>query len=392
MRGAIVLHVVGTLVGMFAPALLAPVAVAAWYREWWDAMGFVVASILTGALGLGMRRLGGGGLRADDRFRRIEGLAVVAGLWLLVAHLAAIPYLWAGVGFVDAFFESMSGLTTTGATVFTDFGAFGRSIFFWRALTHWIGGIGVIALFVAVLPRLAIGGRELFFAEAAGPTDDKLMPQLRETAIALWKVYLALTAAQVAALVMAGMTLYDAVCHAMATLAAGGLSPHPMSVAGYDSPTIDWIITVFMFAAGANFALQYRAVRGSRVSLVQDEEFRVYASIVVVASLLLAGILTRDGMTPGDAVRHGVFQAVSIVTTTGFARYRLQPLEQSGQDGAAAVDVRRRLCRLGRWRTEGRAPSADGESDLPRTEADAAPARRAAREAGWPCRTGRDPA
>src|ERR671915_464760 len=181
MRFAIVVHLTGTLVRLFSPAFIAPALVSAFYREWRDVIVFLVA--------------------------------IVAATWMLVAHVAALPYMAAGLGYFDAFFESMSGLTTTGATVFTDFGAFGRGIFFWRALTHWLGGLGVIALFIAVLPRLRIGGRELFFAEAAGPTDDKLTPQLRNTAIALWRVYVALTLLEVVALGLAGMPLFDAICN-----------------------------------------------------------------------------------------------------------------------------------------------------------------------------------
>jgi trk system potassium uptake protein len=276
-----------------------------------------VTAVAALAIGTAMMRASRG---SDvERLRRIEGLATVAATWMLVAQIGALPFMWAGLGYIDAVFESMSGLTTTGATVFTDYGAFGRGIFFWRALTHWLGGVGVIALFIAVLPRLAIGGRELFFAEAAGPTDEKLTPQLRHTAIALWKVYAGLTAAQVVALTLVGMPLFDAVCHAFATMAAGGFSPHPLSVAGYESAAVDWVIVVFMFIAGANFALQYRAVRGSRNALVQDEEFRAYTAVVVVASLLVMIALLRQGMGSLDALRHATFQVLSILTTTGFA-------------------------------------------------------------------------
>jgi trk system potassium uptake protein TrkH len=317
MRLAIVVHVTGTLVRLFSPALLAPAVVALLYGETRDAIGFVVAFATTGVLGTVMRRAGGP--LGVESLRRVEGLAIVAATWMTVAHFAAIPYMWAGLGFIDALFESMSGLTTTGATVLTDFGAFGRGIFFWRALTQWLGGLGVIAMFIAVLPRLAIGGRELFFAEAPGPTDEKLTPQLRQTAIALWKTYGALTAAQVAALMLAGMPLYEAVCHAFTTMAAGGFSPHPQSVAGYQSATIDWVITAFMFVAGANFALQYRAARGGRSALVQDEEFRAYTTVVVVATVLITVALLGQGMATHDAIRHGSFQVLSVLTTTGFA-------------------------------------------------------------------------
>jgi len=320
MRLAVVVHVTGILVRMFSATLLAPVAVAASYREWYDAAGFGVTAIATLAVGMLMHRAGGpGAADAAEQMRRVEGLGVVAGSWLVMAQLGAIPYLWAGLGVIDAMFESMSGLTSTGATILVDFSAYGRGFFFWRALTEWLGGLGVIALFIAVLPRLAIAGRQLFFAEASGPTADKLTPQLRKTALVLWQLYFILTAIQAVALYVAGMSLFDAVCHALTTMSAGGFSPHPESIAGYQSATIDWIITAFMFVAGANFALQVRAVRGSRSALVQDEEFRAYAAVGVMATVALTFFLLRDGMVFFDAVRHGAFQVLTIVTTTGYA-------------------------------------------------------------------------
>ncbi len=325
MRTVIVVHVVGVLVRLFGPMLFVPAAVAIYYREWSDATGFLMTAFGTIALGHVMRRAGGATAdAASERLRRVEGMTIVAGSWLLMAHVAAVPYMWAGLGFIDALFESMSGLTTTGATVLRDFGLFGQGMFFWRAMTQWLGGMGVIALFVAVLPRLAIGGRELFFAEASGLTDEKLTPQLRHTALALWKLYATLTAAQTLALWLAGMTLFESVCHSMTTLAAGGFSPHPASLAGYPSPLIQWIVTAFMFIAGANFALQVRMVRGNRRVLLDDEEFRAYTAVVVVASVLLLVFLRSSGAGWVDAVRHATFQVVSIITTTGYASQDFQ--------------------------------------------------------------------
>jgi len=320
MRLAVVVHVVGVLVRLFGPLLLVPTAVAAFYGEWRDATGFLATAVGSSLLGHVMRYAGGeAALEAAERLRRVEGMTIVAASWMLIAHLAAVPYVLAGVGFIDALFESMSGLTTTGATALADFSKFGRGIFFWRSMTQWVGGMGVIALFVAVLPRLAIGGRELFFAEAPGPTDEKLTPQIRQTALTLWRLYTALTAAQVLALWLAGMSLFDSVCHSMATLAAGGFSPHPLSVAGYANPAVEWIIAFFMFVGGANFALQYRMVRGNARALVDDEEMRAYTGIVLAATVLLAFFLSASGMPVAEAIRHGLFQTVSIITTTGFA-------------------------------------------------------------------------
>jgi trk system potassium uptake protein TrkH len=221
-------------------------------------------------------------------------------------------------------FESMSGLTTTGATVFRDFSAYGRGIFFWRGMTQWLGGMGVIALFVAVLPRLAIGGRELFFAEMSGPDDEKVAPQIRRTAALLWRLYAGLTALETIALRLAGMSWYDAITHAFTTLAAGGFSPHPLSIAGYQSPAIEWVIITFMVLAGANFALQYRALlrRDFRL-LTDDEELRSYAGVVAVATGLVAVVIWGT-QASADVVRTALFQVLSIVTTTGYASVDFQ--------------------------------------------------------------------
>jgi trk system potassium uptake protein TrkH len=325
MRIAVIVHATGVLVRLYAATLVAPAVVAAYYREWHDVWGFLAAAAGSHVLGVLMRRAGGpAAADAAERLRRVEGLAIVAATWFVIAQCSAIPYVWTGMGLIDALFESMSGLTTTGATVLTDFTAFGRGMFLWRSMTQWLGGMGVIALFVAVLPRLAIGGRELFFAEAPGPTDEKLTPQLRQTALALWRLYFLLTAAETLALVLAGMTPFDAVCHSMTTMAAGGFSPNPLSIAGYGSTAIDWIVIAFMFVAGANFALQYRAVRGGRTSVVHDEELRAYTAVVVVAVAAIVPVLIRGGMGPSEAVRHGAFQVISILTTTGYASVDFQ--------------------------------------------------------------------
>jgi trk system potassium uptake protein TrkH len=315
MRLPIVIHLAGMLVRLFSAAFLAPVAVALFYAEYYDAVGFALAGAVAFLAGHYMRRV------ADEPsdLRRVEGMAIVAGTWLLVAVAGAVPYVWVAVPPVDAFFESMSGLTTTGATTFSDFDRFGRGIFFWRSLTQWLGGLGVIALFVAILPRLAIGGRQLFFAEAPGPTDEKLTPQVRRTAAALWLVYIFLTTVEALALRFAGMSWFDAVCHALTTLAAGGFSPNPESIMGYASPAIEWIITGFMFLAGANFALQVRVLRGQPLVFFRDDEFRAYAGIIGVFASLGALFLWLDGGAMADAFRLSLFQVVSIVTTTGYA-------------------------------------------------------------------------
>jgi trk system potassium uptake protein TrkH len=304
---------------------LAPLALALFDRDFHDARGFAVSLLITWVIGHLMRQAGGKSAEdAMEGMRRVEGLAAVSGAWLLIAWFAGIPYMWNGLSPIDATFEAMSGLTTTGATVFRDFSQFSRSVFLWRSLTNWLGGMGVIALFVAILPRLAIGGREIFFAEASGPDDEKVAPQIRRTAALLWRLYAALTLLQIIALVMTGMPLFDSVCNTFGTIAAAGFSPHPLSIAGYRNPAAEWVIIVFMFLAGANFALQYRALarRDWRI-FTNDEEMRAYTAVVLVATLLVA--VSIRAMTPSaDVFRRALFQVLSIITTTGFASVDFQ--------------------------------------------------------------------
>ena len=316
MRLVIVLHLIGTILRVFGATLLAPLIVALYWGERSDAAGFVAAGLLALAAGQAMRS------RINEReyvLRRVEGLAIVAGTWLAVAAVGAVPYAVGGLSPIDAVFESMSGLTATGATILTRFEDLGRGLMFWRSMSQWLGGMGVITLFIAVLPRLAIGGRQLFFAEAPGPTDEGLTPQIRKTAAVLWRLYVGLTVAEFLALMLAGMPAYDAICHAMTTISAGGFSPNRTSIMGYESAAIEWIICGFMFLAGANFALQYRALCGRPRALFGDNEFRVYAGIVVVATLALSGFLWQAGTATVNALRVALFQTLSILTTTGYA-------------------------------------------------------------------------
>jgi trk system potassium uptake protein TrkH len=310
----------GLVVRVFGLMFLAPLAVALFYGEYLDAIGFALLTLITAATGHVMRHAGGDAAEAAvEAMRRVEGLAIVSGAWLVIAWFAAVPYLWNGLGPIDAMFEAMSGLTTTGATVFRDFSQYGKAIFFWRSLTNWLGGMGVIALFVAILPRLAIGGREIFFAEASGPDDEKVAPQIRRTAALLWRLYAVLTLLQIIALVMVGMPLFDSVCNTFGTIAAAGFSPHPLSIAGYQNPAAEWVIIVFMFLAGANFALQYRALaRRDFTVLRDDEELRAYIGVVIAATVLVA-IAIWGANDAGAPMRTALFQVLSIMTTTGFA-------------------------------------------------------------------------
>ena len=314
MRGRFAPYIVGIgLTGLALVMLFFLIYALALREPWTGFAATALASALTGGL---LMRLGKG----DADPTRREALVGVLLLWLFIPLFGGLPFVVSG-GFtpLNAFFESMSGFTTTGATVLRDFSSFSKSLFMWRALTQWFGGVGIIVLFIAVFPTLAIAGRQLFFAEAPGPTEDKLTPRLRHTSNAVLLVYVGLTVLCALAYALAGMSLYDAIAHAFTTLAAGGFSPNGLSFQGFANPALDWVAVVFMLFAGANFALQYRAVTGRPSALFRDAEFRAYMLISLVATVFLTLALGSVYASPVEATRHGVFQVLSILTTTGYA-------------------------------------------------------------------------
>jgi trk system potassium uptake protein TrkH len=299
-----------------------------------------LAMLATAGIGL----LLGGGLLfftrgGEGTLGRREALLLVAVSWLFGAAVAGLPYyLWATFDpsltnhpfnhFVDCYFEAMSGMTTTGATVLTDIESLPKSLLLWRATTHWVGGLGIVVLFVAVLPTLGVGGKKLFQFEAPGPSKAGVRPRIRETARILWLIYFGLTIAEIIALRLCGMDWFESVCHTFATLATGGFSTKNASAGGYNSAAIDTVIIVFMVLAGINFGLYYQAIRGRLRDVWKDPELRLYFGIILVASIIVVGALMEERLiaTTGEAVepsmgaalRHGVFQVVSIQTTTGF--------------------------------------------------------------------------
>ena len=224
--------------------------------------------------------------------------------------------------FTDAFFETMSGYSTTGASVLSDIEALPHGVLFWRSLTHWIGGMGIIVLSLAILPFLGVGGMQLFKAEIPGPVVDKLAPRIAQTAKILWVVYAILTAVETALLMLGGMSLFDALCHTFGTMATGGFSTRNASVTAFGSAYIEYVIILFMAIAGANFSLHYHALRGNLQVYWRSHEFRFYLMLIGGAVVLIAAASTfRTGnyATWEEAFRKTLFQVVSIVTTTGFA-------------------------------------------------------------------------
>lgn len=282
-----------------------------------DARGFFVGGLLGLGLGVLFRSLGS----PASEPRRAESLFTVATLWILVPILSAIPFwISGGMSYLDALFEATSGFSTTGATVLADFNGFSQGLFFWRSISQWFGGMGILLLFIVVLPHLALAGRQMFFAETTGVHKQQLTPKLRQTATAILRVYLVLTCFSIGAYLLSGMPPFEAVTNALSTVSAGGLSPNPQSFATY-SPLVHWVASLVMFLTGVNLLLQYRVLFGRDLQApLRDPEFRAYAVVVLMVSLLLAAILyLRHDYGLEGALRHALFQTTSIITGTGFA-------------------------------------------------------------------------
>ncbi len=312
-RGRFAPYAIGTVLLGLAAALLGFVAYAVALGEPVD--GFLVAAVVAALAGVPLRRLG----EARAEPSRREALLAVLLTWLVVPALGAVPFYSSGyLTPLNALFESMSGFTTTGATVLRSFDGFPLSLFMWRSFIDWVGGIGILLVFIAVFPQLAIAGRQLFTAEAPGPTDERLTPRLRDTATMLLGIYGGLTAACALAYRAAGMSLFDAVAHSFTTLAAGGFSTQALSFQAYESAAVHWVAISFMFLAGANFALQYRLYVRRSGALLRDPEFRAYLLVVLAATACLMYLL-RGRYEVGESLRHSLFQTVSIITTTGYA-------------------------------------------------------------------------
>lgn len=314
--------------------MLPSVGVAWWYGTG-GAGPLVISSLVTATIGAILFFIRGKKNRDVDITPR-EGFLIVTGGWFLCSFFGALPFFIAET-FVDhtithtytfitvfrlltdSIFESASGLTTTGASVLVDFNQ-PHAIFFWRSTTHWLGGMGIIVLSLAILPLIGAGGMQLFKSEVPGPVHDRLKPRITDTAISLSKVYILLTVLQTVVLMFCGMNFYEALCHTFGTVATGGFSTHPLSVGGYQNSAVNWVIVVFMAIAGANFALHYRFLKGEFSCYFRSGEFRVYLLFLVGASIVLMFLVVGSGREGGwlRSFEHAVFQAVSIMTTTGF--------------------------------------------------------------------------
>ena len=265
-----------------------PLAVCVWYGERRGLAAFTVTAVLTGLCGL-LCSLAG--RRGGELYRR-EGILIVVTGWVLASIFGALPYLLSGemTRPADALFESASGFTTTGASVLTDIEALGKGVLFWRSFTQWLGGMGIIVLFVALLPEIGPGARFLYKLEVPGPTAETLHPRVHDTAAVLWKTYVYLSMAEVVLLLAAGLGLYDALTHTFTTLSTGGFSPLNASVAAFESPLVEVIVVVFMAAAGVNFSLYFGFRRHRGRNLAGDPEFRLYLALASAAIATLGNI------------------------------------------------------------------------------------------------------
>jgi trk system potassium uptake protein TrkH len=368
MRKRAVGYAIGKLLQVMSGLLIIPLAIGLWdYTEQGATLthalsmqeipGFlwaIIISLVVGSVLVWLCR----GARHLQGVR--EGYAIVTLGWLALTFVNSLPLLtwFQATGdssffmcFTDAFFEIMSGFTTTGATVISNIEGLPRSMQFLRCLTHWLGGMGIITLAIAIFPAMGVSGYQMFRGEVPGPTKDRLQPRLAQTASILWGVYLLLSLAETILLTVAGMSVFDAVCHTFATMATGGFSNNNASIGGYNSDLIEWVIIIFMYFAGINFLLHFKALRGNLNTMFRNREFVFYNGVILVAIILITGVLLAQGLAPIDealesyrhdpigpvemaehyvfeeqkvdglynTIRTATFQAVAIITTTGFA-------------------------------------------------------------------------
>jgi len=316
----LVSKVIAILLLIIAAFMVFPCFVAYYYGEFNELLSFakpiIISTVICSTILFLLRNEKKTSLSSRD------GFLLVTFSWVLASLLGAIPFIISGTipDIASAYFETMSGFTTTGASILTNIEATPKSMLFWRSLTHWLGGMGIVVLTVAILPLLGIGGLQLLKAEAPGPTVDKITPRITETAKLLWFIYLGFTVVETLLLMLGGMNLFDALTHTFGTLATGGFSPKNASVGHYQSMYLHSVITVFMVLAGINFILHFKLLTGRIKELFSDTELKFYLSIFFIASAVITySIYTQSIYSFKESVNHATFQAASILTTTGYA-------------------------------------------------------------------------
>ena len=304
----------------FSFVLLVPILIALITNETNAVLPFLISGIVAFLISSTIKKIipGTSQIKSVNDIKKSEGLCVVTFSWIFAGILASIPYLFFGLSPINAFFESTSGITATGATILTNFD-YPKTLFFWRSLTQWLGGMGIIVLFIAILPQFAIAGRQLFFAEAPGPTEDKFTPRIKNTAASLWKIYFGMTILEFILLKINGMSYFDSICHSFSSVSGGGFSPNPESLIG-STNIILWIVCFFMFFAGASYNLQYRALtKLNPFLLFKNEEFKTYFFItLVLATLLASSLFINSHLNIIECITHSFFQISSVISSSGF--------------------------------------------------------------------------
>ena len=329
------LNVLGALLTLLGTSMLVPIFIS-FYSNGYDLYGFIHSALICVSIGTPVWFF----TRNNKSLNNKVGFAVVTFSWIIAALAGSLPFYLSGAipNFTDAFFESMSGVTTTGATIIGNpltlpnlpngIESLPYGILFWRSFIQWIGGMGIIVFYIAILPILGSGGIQLFKLEVPGPVADKIKPRLRETARMLWMVYVGFTLLQILLLGLAGMPWFDSVCHGFTTMPTGGFSTQNASIAAYSNPVIHYIIIFFMFVAGVNFTLHFRALTGNFKAHVKDYEFRVYLTIIFISTLIIFfNISSTNSDWTHDSFLKSLFQSVAILTGTGYsnANYELWP-------------------------------------------------------------------
>lgn len=278
---------------------------------------FIYSTAITAGTGLVMILIGY--KRRNDLYIK-EALIVTSFGWIFAGIFGGLPYMFENTFsyFSSAFFETVSGFTTTGSTAIEVIEENSRALLYWRSLTQWLGGMGIIVLFIAILPRLGVGAKHLFKSEVPGPITGSFRPKLKETSTILWKIYLGFTIAEITLLKLLGMSLYDAICHSFTTMSTGGFSTLTSSISGFNNPAIEYVISFFMFAAGVNFYLYYLFAKNRSLGIFKDSEFRSYLMIMGAVTIILTAAILPIHHNIGEAFRKGLFQTVSIGTTTGY--------------------------------------------------------------------------
>lgn len=324
----LILHVLSVVVLIICAFMILPILVSFIYKEYDCALVF--SGIALAVIVLSLLIFAFTNSKREKKFKTRDGFVLVTLCWLFIGLIGALPYYFTGgiESFTDSFFEATSGFTTTGATILTDIEILPYSLLFWRALTHWIGGMGIIALTVAIFPILGISGLNLMKAETPGPSIEKISAKVASTAKILWGTYLALTFLEVIFLVIGRMPLFDAFAHAFSTISTGGFSTKNASVGAYNSSYIEWVVAIFMFLSGINFSLHFRLISGKWKELIKNSELKWYLLIIFLGVVLISANIILTGIaSPLTALRDSFFQVASILTSSGFstADYQLWP-------------------------------------------------------------------